>query len=82
VSQQPAREYETVLLHRTGPAATIVLNCPERMNALSNALSRDLLDALGAVAADDAVRAVMLTGSGKAFCSGADLKEGAASARC
>jgi 2-(1,2-epoxy-1,2-dihydrophenyl)acetyl-CoA isomerase len=80
VSQDPARQYETVLLHRTGAAATIVLNRPERMNAWSNALSRDLLDVLRDVAADDTVRAVMLTGAGKAFCSGADLKEGAANA--
>ncbi len=80
MSQDPAREYETVLLYRTGAAATIVLNRPERMNAWSNALSRDLLDVLGDVAADDEVRAVMLTGAGKAFCSGADLKEGAADA--
>ena len=80
MSQDPARQYETVLLYRTGAAATIVLNRPERMNAWSNALSRDLLDVLREVAADDAVRAVMLTGAGKAFCSGADLKEGAANA--
>jgi 2-(1,2-epoxy-1,2-dihydrophenyl)acetyl-CoA isomerase len=78
VSQDPAREYETILLDRTGASATIVLNRPARMNAWSNALSRDLLDALRDVAADDGVRAVMLTGAGKAFCSGADLKEGAA----
>ena len=77
VSEQPARRYETVELYRTGAAAKIVLNRPERMNAWSSALSRDLLDALRDVAGDDAVRAVMLTGAGKAFCSGADLKEGA-----
>lgn len=64
-------------LYRDGAAATIVLNRPERMNAWSDALSDDLLAALRAVARDDAIRAVMLTGSGKAFCSGADLKEGA-----
>lgn len=80
MSQDPAREYETVLLYRTAAAATIVLNRPGRMNAWSNALSRDLLDVLRDVAADDEVRAVMLTGAGKAFCSGADLKEGAANA--
>jgi 2-(1,2-epoxy-1,2-dihydrophenyl)acetyl-CoA isomerase len=77
VSEEPARKYETIDLFRTGAAAKIVLNRPERMNAWSNALSRDLLDVLSDVAADDAVRAVMLTGAGKAFCSGADLKEGA-----
>ncbi len=76
MSQEPARRYETVDLYRTEAAAKIVLNRPERMNAWSDGLSRDLLAALGEVAGDDAVRAVMLTGAGKAFCSGADLKEG------
>jgi 2-(1,2-epoxy-1,2-dihydrophenyl)acetyl-CoA isomerase len=80
VSEEPARRYETVELYRTGAAAKIVLNRPERMNAWSNAMSADLLDALRDVASDDAVRAVMLTGAGRAFCSGADLKEGAQNA--
>jgi 2-(1,2-epoxy-1,2-dihydrophenyl)acetyl-CoA isomerase len=74
---EPARRFETVNLYREGAAATIELNRPERMNAWSNGLSRDLLDALRGVAADDGVRAVLLTGAGKAFCSGADLKESA-----
>jgi 2-(1,2-epoxy-1,2-dihydrophenyl)acetyl-CoA isomerase len=72
-----ARRFETVELYRTGAAAKIVLNRPERMNAWSNALSRDLLGVLRDLAGDDEVRAVMLTGAGRAFCSGADLKEGA-----
>ena len=80
MTEEPVRRYETVELHRTGAAAKIVLNRPQRMNAWSSALSRDLLEVLRDVAADDAVRAVMLTGAGKAFCSGADLKEGMASA--
>ena len=80
MTEDPARRYETIELYRTGAAAKVVLNRPERMNAWSNALSRDLLEVLGDLAADDAVRAVMLTGAGRAFCSGADLKEGAQSA--
>ena len=80
MTEEPARRYETVELYRTGAAAKIVLNRPQRMNAWSNALSRDLLEVLRDLAADDAVRAVMLTGAGKAFCSGADLKEGMANA--
>jgi 2-(1,2-epoxy-1,2-dihydrophenyl)acetyl-CoA isomerase len=75
VSEEPARQYETVLLQRSGAAATIVLNRPERMNAWSTSLSRDLLTVLREVAADDSVRAVMLTGAGRAFCSGADLRD-------
>ena len=74
---QPARRYETVDLYRDGAAAKIVLNRPQRMNAWSSALSEDLLTVLRDLAADDGVRAVLLTGAGKAFCAGADLKEGA-----
>jgi 2-(1,2-epoxy-1,2-dihydrophenyl)acetyl-CoA isomerase len=69
-----------VLLYRTGAAAKIVLNRPERMNAWSSAMSRDLLEVLADLAGDDEVRAVMLTGAGRAFCSGADLKDAGASA--
>lgn len=62
MSEEPARRYETVLFYRTGAAAKIVLNRPERMNAWSDALSADLLTVLRDVAADDSVRAVLLTG--------------------
>ncbi len=74
---QPARRYETVDLYRHGATAKIVLNRPERMNAWSNGLSDDLLTVLRDLEVDDGVRAVLLTGAGKAFCAGADLKEGA-----
>ena len=76
----PARRYETVDVYQTAASATIALNRPDRMNAWSNALSADLLDALRDVARDESVRAVMLTGTGKVFCSGADLREGMAEA--
>jgi len=71
------RRYETVEVNRDGAAVKIALNRPERMNAWSEELSQDLLTVLREVAADETVRAVMLTGNGRAFCSGADLKDGA-----
>lgn len=71
-----SRAYETINLYRRGQAATIELNRPASMNAWSNQFSLDLLDAVTAVAGDDDVRAVMITGAGRAFSSGADLKEG------
>lgn len=71
------RRYETVDVNRDGAAVKIALNRPDRMNAWSEGLSRDLLAVLRDVAADESVRAVMLTGNGRAFCSGADLKDGA-----
>jgi 2-(1,2-epoxy-1,2-dihydrophenyl)acetyl-CoA isomerase len=69
--------YETVDVNRDGAAVKIALNRPDRMNAWSDGLSQDLLAVLREVAADETVRAVMLTGNGRAFCSGADLKDGA-----
>ncbi len=77
----PARRYETLELYRDGAAAKIVLNRPARMNAWSVGLSDDLLTVLRDVADDRGVRAVLLTGAGKAFCTGADLKDGAEAAR-
>lgn len=54
---------------------TITLNRPDAYNALSIALKEALRDALRAAASDEAVRAVVLTGAGRAFCAGQDLKE-------
>ena len=75
------RQYDTVNLHRRGPAAKIELNRPDRMNAWSDQFSLDLLAAIREVADDPEVRAVLITGAGRAFSSGADLKEGAARAQ-
>lgn len=54
--------------------ATITLNRPDVYNAFNDALSYELQDALKKAEKDDAIRAVVLTGAGKAFCSGQDLK--------
>jgi 2-(1,2-epoxy-1,2-dihydrophenyl)acetyl-CoA isomerase len=66
---------ETVTLRRDGAAATIVLDRPQALNAWNRQLGDDLLAALREAAEDDAVRAVRLTGAGRAFSSGADLKD-------
>ena len=57
--------------------ATITLSRPEKMNAFTGVMMRELLDAFDLVDADDSVRAVIVTGEGKAFCAGADLSGGA-----
>jgi len=57
--------------------ATIALNRPDKMNAGTATMVGELLAALDAVDADDAVRAVIITGRGRAFCAGADLSLGA-----
>jgi 2-(1,2-epoxy-1,2-dihydrophenyl)acetyl-CoA isomerase len=67
---------ETVNLERDGALATIELNRPDRMNAWDTQLGRDLRAVVEEVAGDDAVRAVVIRGAGRAFSSGADLKEG------
>jgi 2-(1,2-epoxy-1,2-dihydrophenyl)acetyl-CoA isomerase len=65
----------TVNVHRDGAAATIELNRPDALNAWNGPLGEELLAAIGAVAEDDGVRAVVLTGAGRAFSSGADLRD-------
>jgi 2-(1,2-epoxy-1,2-dihydrophenyl)acetyl-CoA isomerase len=71
---EPTRRYEAVNLYASGAAAAIELNRPQRMNAWDEQLGADLLDAIGAVGGDPSVRAVLITGAGAAFSSGADLK--------
>ena len=68
-------EYETVNIHREGAATTIELNRPESLNAWNAQLGHDLLAAITAVAEDDGVRAVVITGAGRAFSAGADLRD-------
>lgn len=63
-------------LERTGAVATITVNNPERLNALNSALLTELYGTIGAVSADDAVRAIVVTGAGdRAFIAGADISE-------
>ncbi|MEU4208800.1 enoyl-CoA hydratase-related protein [Streptomyces sp. NPDC026206] len=66
---------DTVLYEVTDGLATITLNRPDAMNALNTELKVALRDALGRAGADTAVRAVLLTATGRAFCVGQDLKE-------
>ncbi|MCB9759191.1 MAG: enoyl-CoA hydratase/isomerase family protein [Alphaproteobacteria bacterium] len=66
-----------VLREDDGPITTLTLNRPDRRNALSGALVEALIAALGALRAEDDVRAIVLTGAGsKAFCAGGDLAGG------
>ncbi len=56
---------------------TLTLNRPDRLNAFNGAMMNELIQAFDAADADDAVRAIIVTGAGRAFCAGADLSEGA-----
>src|SRR4051794_2190608 len=66
----------TVQVQRRGAVSTIILDRPQAMNAVNTDLGDALRAAVEDAAQDDSVRAVVLTGNGKAFCSGADLKSG------
>src|SRR4051794_29024564 len=67
---------ETVELTQAAPHVTVVrLNRPARLNAISFELVADLHDALDRVAADDDCKVAILTGAGRGFCAGLDLKE-------
>lgn len=58
---------------REGAALTLTLNRPDRMNAMNGPLCQALLEALERAAVDDAIRCVVITGAGRAFCAGGDI---------
>ena len=69
-------EYETVIVERRGAAARLELNRPDALNAWNKQFGVDLLAAVKSVGQDPEVRAVLVTGAGRGFSSGADLKAG------
>ena len=64
---------DTVRFEVSGPVATITLNRPDRLNAMTEELIGGVLACLEQATADDAIRAVVLTGAGRGFCAGGDL---------
>jgi enoyl-CoA hydratase/carnithine racemase len=66
--------YECLLYDVKDRIATLTLNRPERLNALGGTLRDDLLDAVQKAGADDNVRVIVITGAGRGFCSGGDVK--------
>ncbi|MEM7662860.1 MAG: crotonase/enoyl-CoA hydratase family protein [Pseudomonadota bacterium] len=70
--------FETIKLDIDEGVATLTLNRPEKMNAFTGKMMHEIISAFDITDADDAVRAVIMTGAGdRAFCAGADLSEGA-----
>lgn len=69
-------EYEEIRYEVDEGIATITLHRPERLNAFTVRMLEEMLDALDRVDADDAVRALIVTGAGRGFCAGADLSGG------
>jgi 2-(1,2-epoxy-1,2-dihydrophenyl)acetyl-CoA isomerase len=72
---QPAPATPVLLESKHEGIVTLVMNRPDRLNALNNELSAALNNALTRIAQDDSVRTVVLTGAGRAFCSGGDLSQ-------
>ena len=69
--------FETLLYSVEDGVATITLNRPEKLNAFNTQMMQDMIAAFDVTDADDAVRCVIVTGAGRAFCAGADLSAGA-----
>lgn len=69
------QEYGNILVERRGRVGLVTLNRPEALNALNKATMDELVTAVSGMDADPGVGAVVLTGSGKAFAAGADIKE-------
>jgi len=69
--------YETIKYEVEDNILTITLHRPEKMNAFTGQMMLDMIDAFDRADADDDVRAIIITGEGKAFCAGADLSAGA-----
>ncbi|MDD9889112.1 MAG: crotonase/enoyl-CoA hydratase family protein [Gammaproteobacteria bacterium] len=69
-------DYSTILYHLEDKVLTITLNRPDKLNAFTRDMMQELIDAFDRADADDDVRAIIVTGSGRGFCAGADLAEG------
>ena len=67
--------YEMILTESRGRVGLITLNRPQSLNALNNQLMAEIMDALSAFDKDDSIGAMVITGNGKAFAAGADIKE-------
>ena len=72
----PAPSFETLLYNVDDGIATITLNRPDKLNAFNTQMRDELIAVFDETDADDAVRAVIVTGAGRAFCAGADLSSG------
>ena len=71
----PSAPAASVLIGSAGAVRTITLNRPAALNSFTAALHAELLAALDAAAADEAVRCVVVTGAGRGFCAGQDLAD-------
>jgi enoyl-CoA hydratase len=68
-------EFDTMFWEKTGPIARVTLHRPQVLNAMNNQATRDLKAVADQIKADEEIRIVVITGAGRAFCTGIDLKE-------
>ena len=68
--------YETIIYEVDNGILTLTLNRPEKLNAFTGTMLQEMLDAFDRADADDEIRAIIVTGAGRAFCAGADLSGG------
>src|SRR6188472_3386333 len=69
--------YETIKYEVAEQILTITLNRPDKLNAFNGTMQQEMIDAFDAADKDDNIRAIIVTGSGRGFCAGADLSSGA-----
>jgi len=69
--------YETINYEVAEQVLTITLNRPDKLNAFNSVMQQEMIDAFDRADKDDDVRAIIVTGAGRAFCAGADLSSGA-----
>lgn len=67
-------DYEAILVRKAGPVATVTMNRPEALNFLDPIMAQEIESALADLEKDEEVRAVIITGAGRAFCAGGDVK--------
>lgn len=67
------KDFQQIIYEKSGPVATVILNRPKKLNAYSEIMVHEILAALEDCRDDDAIRAVIITGAGRGFCSGGDI---------
>src|SRR5215467_3510818 len=67
------KEFQQIIYEKSGHVASVTLNRPQKLNAYSEIMVHEVLAALGDARDDDGIRAVIVTGAGRGFCSGGDI---------